>query len=162
MHTRISLILIGLSVGLSNFSKAQDETRDLLAEITGTITNLTCVYNNRNDISLERRVNPVPIFVKACSLNYPPNFQRSPNPYPYLYQKVELPHPYLYQKVELPDPYVELIPSPFYIPPIDKWPLFTLVQLDRLGCHLKVWIQKNPTFKPNDIITIDLSQPCNE
>ena len=141
MHTRISLILIVLSAGLSNFSKAQDETNNSLAEITGTITNLICVYNHRNNLSLGRLINPVPIFVKACPWNYPKNIPRPPASH-------------------LVPP--KLIAVPFEVPPVDQWPLFTLVQLDQLGCHLKVWKQKNPTFKLNDIVTIDLRQPCNK
>lgn len=109
-------------------------------EITGTITNLTCVYEHRDGLSLDRHVNPVPIFVQTCSLNYSQNAQRPPTP------------------TELP----ELIPAPFDIPPVNEWPLFSLTQLDLLGCHLKVWKQNNPTFNPNDIITIDLTKPCNE
>ena len=115
-----------------------DENR---IEITGTITNLTCVYEHRDELSLNRHVNPVPIFVKACSWNYLPNIQHHlPTPSPFAP--------------------VELIPVPFKIPPVNKWPLFTLAQLDLLGCHLKVWKQNIPTFEPNDIITIDLSQSC--
>lgn len=133
------LFLYNFSAYSSDYVDTESICAECSSEITGTITNLTCVYKHRDNLSLDRHINPVPIFVQTCSLNYSQNNQHSPSP------------------ISLP----ELIPASFDIPPVNEWPLFTLTQLKLLECHLKVWKQNNPGFDSNDIITIDLSQPCN-
>lgn len=108
-------------------------------EIQGTVAELTCVYENREALSLFGFNDPARVYVPAC--------------------RDQFAHADASDTTHggVQEPELDERPG---LPPIDEWSLFTIDEMERIGCKLDAWRAANLDATEETRLTLDLSDDC--
>ncbi|MDB4222938.1 hypothetical protein N9850_04135 [Granulosicoccus sp.] len=106
--------------------------------IEGTKAELLCVYNQRDALSFQGHIDPIPINAPGCVVQFNPE-----NATDYTHGGVDLPKPVIAES-----------------PPAAEWPTFSTDELKRIGCHLEHWLKSHPESSDDAKISLDLSKQC--